>query len=156
MTNKTSADTGLGELTITRVFDAPREIVFRAMIEPEQLTHFWGPTGVDTPLDRIVIEPWPGGRFEMTMVPEGASGDEGFVMRATFVEVVEPERIVFKEVLETGEMTTASTYTDLGDGRTQVVIHQTNVPAEYRTEEAQAGFKTSLDKFAAYLATKTD
>jgi uncharacterized protein YndB with AHSA1/START domain len=152
MTNNTSADTELGELTITRVYDAPREMVFRAMIEPEQLTHFWGPTGVDTPLDRIIIEPWPGGRFETTMVPEGASVDDGFVMKAVFVDVVEPERIVFKEL--EGDMTTASTYTDLGDGRTEVVIHQTNVPAEYRSGEAQAGFKTSLDKFAAYLATK--
>ena len=42
---------------------------------------------------------------------------------------------------------------DLGDGRTEVVIHQTNVPEEYRSAEAQAGMQTSLDKFAAYLAT---
>ena len=158
MTNHTAThadSTGLGELTITREYDAHRELVFRAMIEPEQLTHFWGPTGVTTPLETIVIEPWPGGRFETTMVPDGATIDEGFVMKAVFVEVVEPERIVFKEALESGEMTTASTFTDLGDGRTEVVIHQTNVPAQYRTDEAQAGMKTSLDKFAAYLATKT-
>ena len=152
MTNPTDAPTELGELTITRVYDAPREMVFRAMIEPEQLTHFWGPTGVHTPLESIVIEPWPGGRFETTMVPDGAPADAGFVMKAVFVEVVEPERIVFKEL--DGDMTTESTYTDLGDGRTQVVIHQTNMPAMYRTEEAQAGFKTSLDKFAVYLAAK--
>jgi uncharacterized protein YndB with AHSA1/START domain len=73
-------------------------------------------------------------------------------MKAVFVEVVEPERIVFKEL--EGDMTTESTFTDLGDGRTQVVIHQTNMPAIYRSEEAQAGFNSSLDKFAAYLATK--
>ena len=155
MTNQTSADTGLGELTITRVYKAPREMVFRAMLEPEHLTHFWGPTGVDTPLEHIVVDPWAGGRFETTMVPEGASVEDGFVMRAVFVEIVEPERIVFKEVLDSGEMITTSTYTDLGDGRTEVVIHQTNVPAMYRSEEAQAGFKTSLDKFEAYLATLT-
>ncbi len=152
MTNRTDAATELGELTITRVYNAPRDMVFRAMIEPEQLTHFWGPTGVHTPIDSIVIEPWAGGRFETTMVPDGAPADAGFTMKAVFVEVVEPERIVFKELA--GDMTTESTYTDLGDGRTQVVIHQTNMPAMYRTEEAQAGFNSSLDRFAAYLATK--
>jgi uncharacterized protein YndB with AHSA1/START domain len=44
---------GVGELTYTRVFDAPRELVFRCMIEPEHLTHFWGPAGVSTPLESI-------------------------------------------------------------------------------------------------------
>ena len=154
MTNPTAstASTELGELTITREYDAPRDMVFRAMIEPEQLTHFWGPTGTHTPLDSIVIEPWAGGRFETTMVPDGAPPDAGFPMKALFVEVVEPERIVFKEL--GGEMTTASTFTDLGDGRTRVVIHQTNMPAMYRSEDAQAGFNSSLDRFAAYLATR--
>jgi uncharacterized protein YndB with AHSA1/START domain len=40
---------GAGELTYTRIFDAPRELVFRCMIEPEHLTHFWGPAGVSAP-----------------------------------------------------------------------------------------------------------
>ena len=70
-----------------------------------------------------------------------------------FVEVVEPERIVWTEPDVEGGMTNSSTFTDLGDGRTEVVIHQTNVPEEYRSAEAQAGMQTSLDKFAAYLAT---
>ena len=38
--------TNLGEVTYTRIYDAPRELVFRCMIEPEHLTHFWGPVGV--------------------------------------------------------------------------------------------------------------
>jgi len=46
-----------GELTYTRVFDAPRELVFRCMLEPEHLTHFWGPAGVSTPLETIKIDP---------------------------------------------------------------------------------------------------
>jgi len=53
--NETTSETV--ELTITRIFDAPRELVFRCMTEPEHLTHFWGPTGVSTPLDRITIDP---------------------------------------------------------------------------------------------------
>ena len=69
-----------------------------------------------------------------------------------FVEIVEPERIVLTEPDVEGGMTTSTTFTDLGDGRTEVVIHQTNVPEMYRTAEALAGMQSSLDKFAAYLA----
>ncbi|RPI10670.1 MAG: SRPBCC domain-containing protein, partial [Actinobacteria bacterium] len=105
----------IGEVTITRDYDAPREVVFRAMLEPEQLTHFWGPTGMHTPLDKIVVEPWAGGRFETTMMPDDDPGAEGYPMRAVFIEIVEPERVVWSEP-EFG-MTTTTTYTDLGGGR---------------------------------------
>jgi uncharacterized protein YndB with AHSA1/START domain len=142
----------LGEVTITRDYDAPREIVFRAMIEPEQLTHFWGPTGMHTPLEKIVIEPWPGGRFETTMVPDDDPTSDGYPTRAVFSEVTEPERLVWTEP-DFG-MTTTSTFTDLGGGRTRVVIHQTNVPEMFRSPNALAGFSTSLDRFAAYLAAR--
>jgi uncharacterized protein YndB with AHSA1/START domain len=148
----TTVEPELGEVTITREYDAPRDIVFRAMIEPEQLTHFWGPTGMHTPLDKIVVEPFAGGRFETTMMPDDDPASDGYPMRAVFSEVTEPERIVWTEP-DFG-MTTTSTFTDLGDGRTRVVIHQTNVPEMFRTPEALAGFNTSLDKFAAYLAAR--
>jgi hypothetical protein len=49
-------------------------------------------------------------------------------------------------------VTTTSTLTDLGGGRTEVRIRQANVPEAFRSPEAQAGFSTSLDRFAAYLA----
>ena len=45
------------------------------------------------------------------------------------------------------------TFADLGDGRTEVTTHQTNVPAAFMSPEAQAGFSTSLDRFDAYLET---
>jgi uncharacterized protein YndB with AHSA1/START domain len=49
-----------GELNYTRVVDAPRELVYRCMIEPEHLTHFWGPIGVNTPLENIKVDARPG------------------------------------------------------------------------------------------------
>ena len=49
-------------------------------------------------------------------------------------------------------MTTTVTFTDRGDGTTEVVTHQTDVPEAYRTPEARAGFATSLDRFDAYVA----
>jgi uncharacterized protein YndB with AHSA1/START domain len=139
----------VGELTFTRVFDAPRDLVFRCMIEPAHLTHFWGPVGVSTPIGNIKIDPRPGGVFDTVMVND-ADGSE-YPSRGVFTEVVEPERLVWREP-EFG-VTTTSVFTDLGDGRTEVRIHQTNVPEMFRSPEAQAGFLSSLDRFAAYLAT---
>jgi uncharacterized protein YndB with AHSA1/START domain len=81
-----------------------------------------------------------------------ADGEE-YVMKAVFVEVVTPEKLVWTEPDVQDGMTTTSTFTDLGDGRTEVVVHQTNVPEMYRTSEAQAGLESSFDRFAAYLTT---
>ena len=137
------------ELTYTRVFDAPRELVFRCMLEPEHLTHFWGPVGTSTPLDGITVDPRPGGVFETVMISDADGGS--YTMRAVYAEIVPPERIVWTEP-GTG-ITTTSTFTDLGGARTEVRIHQANVPDSIRPED-QARFQTSLDRFAAYLKTR--
>lgn len=137
------------ELIYTRVVEAPRELVFRCMIEPEHLTHFWGPIGVSTPLGGITVEARPGGAFETVMV-NNANGDQ-YAMRAVYIEIVEPELLVWTD--PGNGVTTTSTFADLGDSRTEITIRQTNVPEAFRSPEAQAGFKTSLDRFAAYLAT---
>ena len=135
------------ELTYTRVFAAPRDLVFRCMLEPEHLTHFWGPAGTSTPLDGITVDPRPGGVFETVMVSDDGGS---YTMRAIYAEIVPPERIVWTEP-GTG-VTTTSTFTDLGGARTEVRIHQANVPGAFRPED-QARFATSLDRFAAYLKT---
>jgi uncharacterized protein YndB with AHSA1/START domain len=139
----------MAELTFTRVFDAPRDLVFRCMLEPEHLTHFWGPAGTSTPLDGITVDPRPGGIFETVMVSDDGGS---YTMHAVYAEIVPPERIVWTEP-GTG-VTTTSTFTDLGGARTEVRIHQANVPDYARSPEAQAGFLTSLDRFAAYLKTR--
>ena len=139
----------MAELVYTRVFDAPRDLVFRCMLEPEHLTHFWGPVGMSTPLDGITVDPRPGGVFETVMINDADGGS--YTMRAIYAEIVPPERIVWTEP-GTG-MTTTSTFTDLGGARTEVRIHQANVPDSIRPED-QARFQTSLDRFAAYLKTR--
>lgn len=139
----------MAELTYTRVFDAPRELVFRCMLEPGHLTHFWGPAGTSTPLDGITVDPRPGGVFETVMIND-ADG-HSYTMRAVYTEIVPPERIVWTEP-GTGMITT-STFTDLGGTRTEVRIHQANVSDSFRSPENQARFLTSLDRFAAYLET---
>jgi uncharacterized protein YndB with AHSA1/START domain len=139
----------MAELTFTRVFDAPRDLVFRCMLEPEHLTHFWGPAGTSTPLDGITVDPRPGGVFETVMISDDGGS---YTMHAVYAEIVPPERIVWTEP-GTG-VTTTSTFTDLGGARTEVRIHQEQVPDYALSPEAQAGFLTSLDRFAAYLKTR--
>ena len=143
--------TTTGELTYRRVHRATAALLFDCMTTPEHLTRFWGPTGTTTPVDRIVVDLRPGGVFETTMVSD-ADGS-AYTMRAVYVEVSRPDRLVWTEADVEGGMLTTITFVDLQDGRTEVVTHQTNVPAAYRSPEAQAGFRTSLDRFDAYVAT---
>ncbi|GAA3457057.1 SRPBCC family protein [Dactylosporangium matsuzakiense] len=142
--------TEVGELTFSRIHQAAPALLFDCMTRPEHLTHFWGPTGTTTPLDGIVVELRPGGRFETTIV--GADGGT-HTMRAVYAEIDRPHRLVWVEPGVEGGMRTEVTFHDLGDGRTEVVTHQTNVPEAFRRAEARAGFATSLDRFDAYLTT---
>ena len=87
--------TAPGELRFSRVFDAPRELVFRCMIEPGHLTHFWGPAGTSAPVEHIHVDPRRGGRFETVMIND--SDGSQYATHATFVEVTEPERLVWTE-----------------------------------------------------------
>jgi uncharacterized protein YndB with AHSA1/START domain len=140
-----------GELTYRRVHQASPELLFDVLTQPEHLTHFWGPAGTTTPVANITVDLRPGGAFETVMVNE-EDGSE-YTMRAVYVEVVRPERLVWTEADLEGGMTTVITFRDLGDGHTEVVTHQTNVPEAYRSPEAQAGFLTSLDRCDAYVAS---
>jgi uncharacterized protein YndB with AHSA1/START domain len=133
------------ELVYRRVFQAPRELIWRCLTEPAELAQFWGPRGVTTPADGIIVDLRPGGRFETLMLgPHGS-----YRMVATFTEIVAPERLAWTE--PSSGMHTISTFDDLGDGRTAIVIRQRHVPEAMRTPEARAGFLTSLDKLDNYL-----
>jgi uncharacterized protein YndB with AHSA1/START domain len=140
-----------GELTYRRVHDAPRELLFECMTRPEHLAHFWGPAGTTTPVDGITVDLRPGGAFETVMIND-ADGST-YTMRAVYVEVRPPDKLAWTEP-EAG-LDTTITFTDLGDGRTEVITHQVNVPEAFRGREAQEGFQTSLDRFAAYVASIT-
>jgi len=145
---------GGDELTYRRIHHAPRELLFDCLTRPEHLARFWGPAGTTTPVEGITVDLRPGGVFETGMVAD--AGGRRHTMRAVYVEVRRPERLVWIEPDVEGGMTTTITFVDLGDGRTEVITHQTNVPAHFRTPEAQRGFVTSLDRFAAYVATLVD
>lgn len=140
-----------GEFTYRRVHRATRELLFDCLTRPEHLARFWGPAGTSTPAGGITVDLRPGGVFETVMVNDGDGSQ--YTMSAVYVEVQRPERLVWQEPAVEGGMTTTITFNDLGDGTTEVVTHQTNVPAMFATPEGQAGFRTSLDRFAAYVAT---
>lgn len=152
MADHSGQDGPSGELRFTRVFDAPRALVFRCMIDPDHLTHFWGPAGVSAPRDRIRVEPRAGGVFETVMVND-ADGSE-YPTRAVFDEVHAPALLVWTE--SHSGMRVRAEFTELGPDRTEVRIRQSYVPEAFLVPEAQAGFLSSLDRFATHLASLTE
>jgi uncharacterized protein YndB with AHSA1/START domain len=80
------------EIVITRLLDAPRELVFKAWTEPEQVSQWFGPTGFTIPTCEIDLR--VGGVFYLVM--RGPDGSE-FPMRGVYAEVRPPERLAFKD-----------------------------------------------------------
>jgi uncharacterized protein YndB with AHSA1/START domain len=80
------------QVLITRIFDAPRELVFRAWTDPDHVARWFGPEGFDTPRDRVEIDLRAGGRFELTMVQK-QSGAE-FPVRYEILELDPPRLLV--------------------------------------------------------------
>jgi uncharacterized protein YndB with AHSA1/START domain len=89
-------------LEITRVLDAPREVVFRHLLEPDLIAKWWGPDGFTVPADRVDVQPRAGGAHHKTMVLESAEIAAGMGMpvgtefpdAATVLEMSPPELLV--------------------------------------------------------------
>ncbi len=140
------------EITITRTYDAPRELLWRAWTEPEELAQWWGPPGWTTPLDSVTMEVRPGGAFRLTSVNE--EGTE-MPVAGTYREVVEPERIVLEEPGEEAwheGSVSEVTFTDLGDGRTEVALRATIRTTDEMRRQAEHGMRATLDRLAGHLA----
>jgi uncharacterized protein YndB with AHSA1/START domain len=142
-----------GGFTYRRVHRASRELLFDCMTRPEHLTHFWGPAGTTTPVRGITVDLRPGGTFEAIMVND-ADGSQ-YTMRAVYLQVQRPEKLVWTEPGVEGGMTTTITFVELDHGETEVVTHQTNVPAMFADPQARKGFETSLSRFGTYVAALT-
>ena len=141
------------EITITRVFDAPRELVWKAWTEPDQLAQWWGPPGWTNRLETLKMDVRPGGAFRITSV----SDEDGTQMTTSgaYREVLEPERLVLEEPGEDAwhdNAVSVVTLTDLGDGRTEIVLHATIQTTEEMRAHAEAGMVASLDRLAEHLA----
>src|SRR5215471_2275103 len=141
------------KIEIRRTFDAPRELVWTAFTDPDELTKWWGPKGFHVPRESIEVDLRPGGVFALTMVgPDGTT----FPDRGSFQEVVEHERLAFGgEVEGFGQMSSAYTevtFVDLGDGRTELIVHQTLVAVAEMPEMAREGWSSQFDKLDELLA----
>jgi uncharacterized protein YndB with AHSA1/START domain len=145
------------ELVLTRVFQAERERVFAAFVEPERLARWWGPTDFTTTVHEF--EARPGGVIRVDM-----RGPDGTVypMGGAFEEIVAPERLVFltRAIDAQGavdlEIRNTATFVAL-NGATQFtlrarVIRMTELGAMYRSGMA-AGWAQSLEKLATEVGT---
>ena len=146
------------DLSISRVFDAPRALVYRAFTDPEQLAAWWGPTGSVRPLDEMAFDVRPGGsqRFvqvfpndpsiraevhiDLTDVAEGRVLDGVLRVRGNLPGGFEPFETRFR-----------FEFHDEPDGRTRLEVRQW-LPAHV-TGATEEGWRQSFAALDAHLAT---
>lgn len=142
---------------IKRVFDAPRNQVWEAWTDPEQVAEWWGPHHFHVPVESIEIDLRAGGRYYLTMV-ETQSGNE-FPTRFDIVEVRKAELLLFTSPPEPQfgmpeEITTRVEFAD-ENGGTLVTV----VSGPYTDEmgpNAQAGWGQQFERLDSVLAATAD
>jgi uncharacterized protein YndB with AHSA1/START domain len=162
----TSKDQRPGErdILITRVFDAPRERVFKAWTEPAQLMRWWAPRGFTTPVCKT--DPRPGGIFHYCMRAPDGPDIWGI---GIYQEIIEPERIVYTDSFadadgnpvppshygmsasHPAETLVTVTFTDQG-GRTKVTLRHSIPPSIEERDATNQGWIEMLDRLAEELA----
>jgi uncharacterized protein YndB with AHSA1/START domain len=140
-------------IAITRVFDAPRERVWREWTEPEAFADWFGAAGGEVPLTSVSMDVRPGGTFRLTMF---AGPDRREIRwKGEYREVVAPERLVFAISDQPGddawEIVTV-VLVDLGDGRTEMRFSQHGVMPPDAYERAGSGWGTFFDRIDERLA----
>jgi uncharacterized protein YndB with AHSA1/START domain len=165
-----AAESADSELIVTRVLDAPRELVWKALTEPKRLEQWWGPRGFTSRVHQLELR--PGGTFLYSQrTPDGREMWGKWVYR----EIIAPERLVVVSSFtdERGnlarhpfspnwplEMLTESTFTE-HQGRTTITIRMTPINATESERKTFAdgrnfmeeGFAGSFEKLDNYLAT---
>ncbi|MFF8867306.1 SRPBCC domain-containing protein [Streptomyces sp. NPDC015139] len=150
----------LNEITVTRVFDAPRAAVYRAWTEPELFARWWGPRGFTTDPGTVALDVRVGGTWKATMAAEGVGE---FPFTGVYREVVENERLVFTLVDpndenvaaraargEAEELTTVG-FADT-EGGTRLSFQQVGQVDAEKTAEVEAGWNSFLDSLGDHLA----
>jgi uncharacterized protein YndB with AHSA1/START domain len=153
MTEETIEGFGRYGITMRRVFDAPRERVWREWTEPEPFADWFGGPESEVPLSTVSMDVRPGGRWRATMY----AGPERHEIRwkGEYREVAPPERLVFtvsdQPDDERYELVTV-VLQDRGDGTTEMHFEQRGLmqPDEY--ERAERGWSTFFDRIAERLA----
>jgi uncharacterized protein YndB with AHSA1/START domain len=140
------------QILITRIFDAPRELVFRAWTDPDHVAQWFGPERFDTPRETVEIDLRVGGRFELTMV-ERESGAQ-FPVLYEIVELDPPRLLVLKAepMPELGNHEPTFTRVELHDHGDKTRMTLSDGPY-VRSAHAEAGWQAAFDKLDAVLPT---
>lgn len=137
------------EFRTTRVFDTPRELVFKAWTDPDMLKQWAAPRGFT--ITHQTGELRPGGAWRCCMrTPEGAD----LWLGGSYREIVPPERLVFTHAWdeEDGfETLVTATFTEL-DGKTLLTLHQQAFKSRESRDGHEAGWGECLDILAELLA----
>jgi uncharacterized protein YndB with AHSA1/START domain len=141
------------QVAIVRTFDAPPEQVWQAWADPAQVAQWWGPDGFETPVDSVVIELHPGGRFDLLMV-DTRTGNE-FPVRQEVLELSAPELLVMRHeaVPEHGMLKPIVTRIEFHahEGGTRVEVSGGPYPAEMGAF-AEQGWREQFDKLVRLLS----
>jgi uncharacterized protein YndB with AHSA1/START domain len=152
MSDSTPVGAADQEVLITRIFDAPRERVFRAWTDPDEVAAWFGPEHVDTPRERIRIDLRVGGRYELTMVRRGGGAE--FAIGYEILELVEPELIVLRSdpMPEVGmhEPTVVRVVFHDHGAKTRMTLSDSPQPSAGRGQ-AEAGWSAAFDKLATIV-----
>jgi len=143
------------ELILTRLLNAPRELVFEVWTNPEHVKHWWGPNGFTNTIHEMNVI--PGGIWRLTM--HGPDGRD-YPNKIIFIEVVKPERLVYKhsgdDDTEPVNFHVVVTFEEVGD-KTLLTMHSVFptkeeldfVVKEYKADEG--GIQT-LNRLEKYLS----
>ena len=141
-------------LVITRVFDAPRALVFKVWTEPEHLIRWWGPRGFTSAI--LVNDVRPGGVYRFHM--RGPEGDDHW-SQGVYREIVEPEQLImsWSWADANGKPTSPETLLTVTfeehAGKTKLTLHQAIFESITARDAHQGGWASSLDRLAEYLTT---
>jgi uncharacterized protein YndB with AHSA1/START domain len=141
-------------ITMTRVFDAPRERVWREWTEPERFADWFGGTEADVPTSTVTMDVREGGEWRATMFAGPARRE--IQWKGEYREVVEPERLVITfsdQPDEDAYELVIVDLTDLGDGRTEMLFQQRGRMSPDQYERAGQGWSSFFDRMAERLAT---
>lgn len=139
------------ELTIERIFDAPRELVFECWSTAEHMQKWSGPKGYTIPQAEIEFE--VGGKYRVCLrSPEGAE----FWTDGVYREIVPPEKIVLAysfenaDVIDGAETVMTLTFTE-ENGKTKLTVHQTGFATPEARDGHESGWSETLAKLTPYL-----
>jgi uncharacterized protein YndB with AHSA1/START domain len=133
--------------TMKRVFDAPRERVWKEWTDPEAFADWFGGPQSEVPLSSVSMEVRPGGAWRLTMFAE--PGRRRIDWHGEYVEVEPPERLVLtlSDLPEgDGYALVTVVLTDLGDGRTEMAFEQTGPLPPELVEAAKQGWGVFFDR----------